>query len=390
MWSIGNEIHEQSQKDGWRFAKLLADATRSNDTTRPVTAGLNSPVAAFSNHLPDFLDVAGLNYKPNMYGDFHKDHPDKPLLGAETASCVSTRGIYKLPAQVDCPVQLQEDLALSAYELCAPAWAVHPEKEWVGQDENPCIAGEFVWTGFDYLGEPTPYYTEWPSRSSYFGIFDITGLPKNRFYGYKARWGKEPVLHVFPHWNWEGMEGQEIPVHVYTTYPKVELFVNGVSQGIRTFGNENELTRYRMIWEAVTYVPGTLTAVAYDDDGKETARAEVKTAGKPVAVHLQAERACIQADGEDLVYVIASVVDAKGVVCPHANDRLTFAVTGAGELLTTDAGDQRETESFARADKKALAGYLVGCVRALETAGTIQITVTGDGLQAAEISVEAV
>ena len=390
MWSIGNEIMEQGQTDGWRVAKLLADATRSNDPTRPVTAGLNSPVEAFKNHMPDFLDVVGLNYKPHLYATFHEDHPDKPMLGAETASCVSTRGVYKLPAQIDRPVQPQEDLTVSAFELCAPNWAMHPEIEWESQDDNAGIAGEFVWTGFDYLGEPTPYYGQWPSRSSYFGIFDMAGLPKNRYYGYKSRWTKEPVLHVFPHWNWEGMEGQGVPVHVYTNYPKVELFLNGKTQGVQCFSQENELTRYRMIWEDVCYEPGTLLAVAYDENGAEAMRAEVKTAGKPAAVRLLAERSAICADGEDLVYVIASVVDENGTVCPHADNRLIFEVSGAGELLTTDAGDQRETESFARADKKALAGYLVGCVRSLEEPGKVRIRVRGDGLQAAEVTVDAI
>lgn len=390
MWSIGNEIQEQGTPDGWRVAKLLADATRSNDPTRPVTAGLNSPVEAFKNHIPEFLDVVGLNYKPHLYASFHTEHPDMPMLGAETASCISTRGVYKLPAQVECPAQVQEDLSVSAYELCAPAWATYPEKEWANQDDNGSIAGEFVWTGFDYLGEPTPYYSQWPSRSSYFGILDMAGLPKNRFYGYKARWTNKPVLHVFPHWNWEGMEGKLVPVHVYTNYPRVELFLNGISQGVRSFSGENELSRYRMIWEAVPYAPGTLTAVAYDCRGNEAERREVKTAGKPASIRLQTERTSIRADGEDLVYVVASVTDKAGTVCPHADNRLTFKVTGAGELLTTDAGDQRETESFARADKKALAGYLVGCIRALDVPGDVRIAVSCEELGSAEIVVKAV
>ena len=390
LWSIGNEIMEQRTEDGWRYAKLLADATRSNDPTRPVTAGMDAPLYEYKNHFPEFLDVEGLNYKPHLYADFRKEHPEIPLVGSETSSCISTRGVYKLPAQLDWPASTQEDLTVSAYELCIPNWATLAEKEWAAQDDVPGVAGEFVWTGFDYLGEPTPYYSEWPSRSSYFGIIDMAGLPKNRYYGYKARWTKEPVLHVFPHWNWEGMEGKPVPVHVYTNYPKVELFLNGVSKGLRTLSVEGVVERYRMIWEDVCYEPGILTAVAYDAEGKEAERCEVKTSDAPAAICLHAEKTAICADGEDLVYVIASIVDKDGVVCPHANHRLTFRVSGAGELLTTDAGDQRETESFARADKRALAGYLVGCIRALENPGTIEIEVSGDGLKPAVVSVEAI
>lgn len=389
LWSIGNEIMEQRTEDGWRYAKLLADATRSNDPTRPVTAGMDAPLNEYKNYFPEFLDVVGLNYKPHLYADFRKEHPEIPLVGSETSSCISTRGVYKLPAQLDWPADTQEDLTVSAYELSIPNWATLAEKEWAAQDDVPGVAGEFVWTGFDYLGEPTPYYSEWPSRSSYFGILDMAGLPKNRFYGYQARWTNKPVLHVFPHWNWEGMEGKCVPVHVYTNYPKVELFLNGISQGVRTFSKVGIPERYRMIWEKVPYEPGTLIAVAYDEDGREAKRCVVKTAGKPAAIRLQAERKAIAADGEDLVYVTASIVDAAGNVCPHADDRLTFRVTGAGELLTTDAGDQRETESFARADKKALSGSLVGCIRSLCEPGAIHITVSAAGLTSAEVTVES-
>jgi len=389
MWSIGNEINEQKITDGWRAAKLLADATRLADPTRPITAGFDHPLKAFENHLTDFVDVVGLNYKPHLYRELHEAHPDKPLYGSETASCISTRGVYKLPAVHENPPVKHEDLTINAYDLSAPPWANIVELEWAAQDDCPFIAGEFVWTGFDYLGEPSPYYNEWPSRSAHFGILDLAGLPKNRYYAYKARWTNEPVLHVFPHWNWEGMEGQIVPVHVFTNYPEVELFINGISQGKRRFTTDNAIERYRMIWNDTVYTPGTVTAVAYDDTGAEAARTELHTAGEPCAIKLQAERTVISADEEDLVYCVASIVDRNGVVCPHADNRLTFTVEGAGELLTTDAGDQRETESFARPDKKALAGYLVACIRALDTAGEIRISVSGVGLSGSCITVKA-
>ena len=389
LWSIGNEIGEQRNPEGWRAAKLLAEVTKRTDPTRPITAGFDYPLAARENHLTDFVDVIGLNYKPHMYREIHEAHPDKPIYGSETASCVSTRGVYKLPAEHEKPMKKHDDLTISAYDLGAPPWATIVELEWEAQDDCPFVAGEFVWTGMDYLGEPTPYYNEWPSRSSYFGIIDLAGLPKNRYYAYKARWTKEPVLHVFPHWNWEGMEGQVVPIHVFTNYPTVELFINGVSQGTRSFTNDNAITRYRMIWDNTVYTPGTVTAVAYDEHGAIAAQTEVKTAGAPYRIALQAERSHIAADGDDLVYVTASIVDADGVVCPHADNRLTFAIAGSGELLTTDAGDQREVESFARPDKKALAGYLVACVRARTTPGEIRISVSGDGLVGDEVVVIA-
>jgi len=389
LWSIGNEINEQRDPEGWRAAKMLSEATRKADPTRPITAGFDHPLKAFENHLTDFVDVVGLNYKPHLYRQLHEAHPDKPLYGSETASCISTRGVYKLPAVHENPPVKHEDLTINAYDLSAPPWANIVELEWGGQDDCPFIAGEFVWTGFDYLGEPSPYYNEWPSRSAHFGILDLCGLPKNRYYAYKARWTKEPVLHVFPHWNWEGMEGENVPVHVFTNYPTVELFINGISQGKRSFTTDNAIERYRMIWNETKYAPGTVTAVAYDENGSVAAQAEVKTADVPHKITLHAERCHIAADGEDLVYVTASIVDANGVLCPHADNRLTFAVSGAGELLTTDAGDQREVESFARPDKKALAGYLVACVRALEMPGEIHISARSDGLIGDEVTVIA-
>jgi len=188
LWSIGNEIGEQRDPEGWRAAKLLAETCHHTDPTRLVTAGFDNPRGAFDNHLADYVDVIGLNYKPHLYAEFHKAHPGYKFVGTETESCVSSRGIYHLPAEVAIPVKMHDDLTISAYEMEAPGWAYYPEREWAAQDDCEFLAGAFVWTGMDYLGEPTPYRVEWPSRSSYFGIVDIAGLPKNRFYGYKARW----------------------------------------------------------------------------------------------------------------------------------------------------------------------------------------------------------
>ncbi len=398
MWSIGNEINEQNDREGWRAAMMLSETAHRTDPTRPVTAGFDRGWACFDNHLANFVDVVGLNYKPWMYAEAHRKHPDMVFVGTETASCVSTRGVYSFPAEINIPVRLEEDLTVSAYELAAPGWAYYAEREFAVQDDYPWLAGEFVWTGMDYLGEPTPYYNKWPSRSSYFGIVDLAGLPKNRFYGYKAHWTDSEVLHIFPHWNWAGKEGTVVPVHVYSSYPMVELFVNDVSYGKKVFtsygsivsgGSGAELGRYRLIWDKVVYQPGTVKAVAYDEKGNAVAEAMVKTAGQPARLVLTADRVSIAADGDDLVYVTAAVVDECGVVCPLADNRITFDVTGAGEFLTTDSGDQRECESFARPDKKALAGYTVACVRSVKNVtGVLTISASAVGLAGSSVTVE--
>ncbi|MGN1346886.1 MAG: glycoside hydrolase family 2 TIM barrel-domain containing protein [Eubacteriales bacterium] len=394
LWSIGNEILEQWDSEGWRAAKMLTETCHRTDPTRPTTAGFSAPWDSFKNHLADFVDVVGINYKPHHYAEFHRDHPTIKLVGTETASCVSTRGVYHLPADVAIPCRKHDDLTVSAYEMEAPGWAYYAEREFAAQDDFEYVAGEYVWTGMDYLGEPTPYYNEWPSRSSYFGAVDLAGLPKNRFYGYKAHWTDVDVLHVFPHWNWEGQEGEVVPVHVYSSYPEVELLVNGKSYGRRTLGDKSggdlgELERYRMMWNDVVYEPGEVRAIAYDAAGTAVAETVVRTAGQPHHIVLSADRSSIAADGDDLVYVTACVVDANGTVCPHADSRLTFTVTGAGELLTTDNGDQRETESFARPDKKCLAGFCVACARSLlNHPGKLTMTVRAEDLAGAEIEIE--
>lgn len=394
LWSIGNEIIEQGDEEGWRAAKMLTETCHSADPTRLTTAGFNNPWGAFKNHLADYIDVVGLNYNPHNYKEFHNNHPKMKLIATETASCVSTRGVYHLPADIEIPCRKHDDLTVSAYELEGPGWAYYAEREFAAQDDCDFVAGEFVWTGMDYLGEPTPYYIEWPSRSSYFGIVDIAGMPKNRYYGYKAHWTDDAVLHVFPHWNWEGMEGKVVPVHVYTSYAAVELFVNGKSYGKQTLGDKSggnlgEIERYRLMWNDVVYEPGEVKAVAYDADGNEAAEKTVYTAGEARRIMLSADREAIASDGDDLVYITAAVVDKNGIVCPHADNRLYFSVTGDGELLTTDNGDQRETEPFVRPDKKCLAGYCVACVRSIkDRAGKLTLHVNGDGLDGAEISVD--
>jgi beta-galactosidase len=254
--------------------------------------------------------------------------------------------------------------------------------------------GEFIWTGFDYLGEPTPYYTEWPSRSSYFGVVDLAGLPKNRYYCYRAAWTDIPTLHIFPHWNWEGKEGQVVPIHIYTNYDEVELFINGVSQGKRRrakSGNSNEaqLERFRLMWNDTVYEPGEICAVAYKN-GVEAERKTVRTAGAPYRIELSAYSKTICADGESLNYVTAKIVDKNGNLCPGADNRLTFRAEGSAIVYATDAGDQRETETFLRPDKKALSGMLVCCLLSNENKGKATVVCSAERLISGSVSFECI
>ncbi len=389
MWSIGNEIGEQLTADGWQTARMLTDAVHRIDPTRPTTAGFDRYPECFDSKIVFCVDVVGLNYKPHTYKAVKEKYPDLLLYGSETASCISTRDVYKLPAEIDISLSTNEDLTVSDYGLRAPNWAYYAEREWAYQEDCPFVMGEFIWTGFDYLGEPTPYYTQWPSRSSYFGAVDLAGIPKNRFYGYRAAWTDTPTLHIFPHWNWEGMEGEKVPVHVYTNYDEVELFINGVSQGKRRHKTEgddpqSQVERFRLIWNDTVYAPGELLAVAYKD-GKEAERRYLRTAGAPHHIELSAYHTVISADGESLNYVTAVIVDKEGNVCPHADNRLTFRAEGPATVYATDAGDQRETETFLRPDKKALSGKLVCCLRSNGEKGEVTVTCSCDGLVSAEI-----
>lgn len=386
LWSIGNEIEEQNIPDGWKEAKMLSETVHATDPTRPVTAGLSRPDESFANHLAYYLDVVGLNYKPLRYKEFHQKHPEVIFIGSETESCVSTRSVYHLPAEVEIPAICRDSLTVSAYDLAAPSWAYYSERELSAQQDCPFISGEFIWTGFDYLGEPTPYFTEWPSRSSYFGVVDLAGLPKNRYYLYRSVWTDIPTLHIFPHWTWPGMEGKNVPIHIFTNYFEVELFINGEAQGKRRHTAIDEIRRFRMIWENTIYQPGEVLAVAYDINGKEMERKVLRTAEAPAGIRLEAYKENWVADGDDVNYITASIVDANGTLCETSDQRLTFRVTGPCELLTTDAGDQRETESFARPDKKTLGGKLVACIRSVkDQPGTVTITCTGEGLAPATL-----
>ncbi|MGI4883642.1 MAG: beta-galactosidase GalB [Janthinobacterium lividum] len=389
MWSIGNEVPDQSAPGGNRIAKRLQDIVHREDPTRPVAAGMDRFDDDFKNNFAAVLDIPGFNYKPGRYDEAYGKLPQGFLLGSETASTVSSRGVYKFPA-VLAKQQKYDDNQSSSYDLEACVWSQTPDEEFAKQDDLPYVIGEFVWTGFDYLGEPTPYDEKWPSHSSYFGIIDLATMPKDRYYLYRARWNTtSPTLHLLPHWTWPGREGQPTPVYCYTNYPSAELFVNGQSQGRQTKGpSDQPQTRYRLMWPNVKYAPGALKVVAYDAQGQAVAEETVRTAGKPDHIRLVADRPALAADGQDLAYVTARVEDAQGNLCPDATTELKFAVSGAGTFRAVGNGDATNLESFQKPQMKAFSGQVMAIVQANNQAGTLRLKATGAGLKSGEIEIK--
>jgi beta-galactosidase len=390
MWSSGNEVPDQWGAEGVKRAKWLQDIFHREDPTRPVTVGMDQVKATMASGFGALLDIPGLNYRTHLYEEAYKAFPQGLILGSETASTVSSRGIYKFPVEKGIEKQYP-DFQSSSYDLEYCSWSNLPEEDFKLQDDKSWVIGEFVWTGFDYLGEPTPYDDKWPSRSSYFGINDLAGLPKDRFYLYRSRWNtQEETLHILPHWNWEGREGQTTPVFVYTNYDSAELFINGKSQGIQKKHNATAQTRYRLMWMNVKYEPGTVKVVAYGKDGKPAATQEIKTAGKPYKLVLQPDRTQISADGKDLSFVTVSVVDKDGNPCPTATNQLTFSVKGAGTYRAACNGDATSLEQFHLPTMKLFSGKLVVLVQSGEKAGDIALEVKGKGLQTGELKLKAV
>ncbi|WP_140485366.1 DUF4982 domain-containing protein [Flavobacterium sp. GSA192] len=387
MWSSGNEVPDQWGEAGVKRAKWLQEIFHREDPTRPVTVGMDQVKATMESGFGALLDVPGLNYRVHLYEEAFKKFPQGFILGSETASTVSSRGIYKFPVVKEKNKQYP-DFQSSSYDLEACSWSNVPDEDFVLQDDKPWVIGEFVWTGFDYLGEPTPYDEKWPSRSSYFGISDLAGLPKDRFYLYRSRWNTEKeTLHILPHWNWEGREGQVTPVFVYTNYDSAELFVNGKSMGIQKKNNTTPQNRYRLMWMDVKYEPGTVKVVAFDKNGKAVAEEEIHTAGKGYQIVLDADRKTIKADGKDLSYVTVSVVDKNGVPCPTLTNQLQFKVKGKGKYKAACNGDATSLEQFHLPTMKLFSGKLVVTVQSLKEAGTMELTVSGKGLKTATLSI---
>ncbi|MFI3304795.1 MAG: beta-galactosidase GalB [Rikenellaceae bacterium] len=388
MWSSGNEVPDQHGSAGVKRAKWLQEIFHREDPTRPVTVGMDQVKAVMASGFASLVDVPGLNYRVHLYEDAYEKFPQGFILGSETASTVSSRGVYKFPVVEGKGVQY-DDRQCSSYDLEACSWSNIPEDDFILQDDKDWVIGEFVWTGFDYLGEPTPYDTMWSARSSYFGICDLAGLPKDRFYLYRSRWNSGvETLHILPHWNWEGREGETTPVFVYTNYDSAELFVNGVSQGVRTKDKSARLERYRLMWSDVKYEAGELRVVAYDDSGEVVAERSVRTAGEPYAIELSADREVIAADGKDISFVTASVVDRDGNLCPMATNRLNVKVRGAGDFRAMCNGDATSLELFHLPTMEAFSGKLVIMVESNGEEGTIRLNVSSNGLKSSSMSLK--
>ncbi len=387
-WSIGNEIHEQEMPDGKYIAQKLTAICHNEDPARPTTAGFNNHNAAIKNGLSDAVDLVGFNYKPQDYKAKHQKYPDYKLFGSETASTVSSRGVYKFPVK-EIKGVWHKDYQVSAYDLEYPPWATTPDTEFQAQDDNAFIFGEFVWTGFDYLGEPTPYNEGTPAKSSYFGIVDLAGLKKDRFYLYQSKWSDVPVLHVLPHWNWPERTGQKVPVYCYTNYPKAELFVNGKSMGVKQKDNSGKYSRYRLMWNDVAYSPGEIKVVAYNDSNKAVAQEVIKTAGDSYAVRMKVDRPEIKADSKDLAFVTVEIVDKAGNLCPLADQLLFFEVSGAGKLKALCNGNAVDQTSFSSNYMRVFNGKLVAVIESTGLAGQINLKAYGSNLEQQTITFTA-
>ena len=408
MWCIGNEVPDQGDVIwGSKLSRMLQDICHREDPTRPVTQGMDQPHNVVYNNMAAVMDVAGFNYRPHRYPDNYLRLPQQIILGSETASTVSSRGVYKFPVERRSMAKYDDHQA-SSYDVEHCSWSNLPEDDWIWHDDFKWGIGEFVWTGFDYLGEPTPYYSDWPSHSSLFGIIDLAGLPKDRYYLYRSHWNTEAeTLHILPHWTWPGREGEVTPVFVYTNYPSAELFINGVSQGVRTkddtisaeetWEKESEQTptsftrqkRYRLMWFDTKYEPGTVKVVAYDKDGNAVAENEVCTAGEPHHIELVADRSTIKADGKDLSFITVKVVDANGNLCPNAQHLVKYSVKGKGWYRAGANGDPTSLELFHKPQMKVFNGMMTAIVQSTEQAGDIVLTATAKGLKSAKITIKA-
>ncbi|MGJ8697079.1 MAG: beta-galactosidase GalB [Verrucomicrobiaceae bacterium] len=418
MWSIGNEILEQGKKDGWKLARHLHRICKDEDPTRLTSAGFNFYPASIKNGLAAEVDIPGFNYKPLAYAEVREEYPDWHILASETSSCTSSRGVYHLPIE---KYQKYTDNQVTSYDLIGPVWAYPPDIEFDSLAKTPSVIGEYVWTGFDYLGEPTPYggrdnstngywNDDWPSRSAYFGTVDLCGLPKDRFYLYQSQWTSPesaPMVHLLPHWNWENHEVKTIPVYAYTNGDEAELFLNGKSLGRKKKGTDKAdvivnfnswpgqkekkpapyASPYRLRWD-VPFEKGELKIVAYHN-GKKIAEKAHHTAGPPAKISLSPDRTIIAPDGKDLSFITVSITDDKGHLAPRADNLVNFQVEG-GVIAAVGNGNAASVESFQAPHRKAFSGKCMLIVKSYPgTAGDIKITATSEGLAPASTTIQA-
>ena len=416
MWSIGNEVPTQCSPSGYEVASFLQDICHREDPTRPVTCGMDQVDCILSNGFADMIDIPGINYRTFRYKEVFDSLSKGFVLGSETASTVSSRGEYKLPVMKRYGARY-DDHQCSAYDVESCGWSNIPDVDLALAEDCDWLLGQFVWTGFDYLGEPSPYDTDsWPNHSSMFGIIDLASIPKDRYYLYRSVWQEnEPTLHVLPHWNWAGHEGENVPVFVYTSWPEAELFINGKSFGRQkksregyalpvdsvfrssytawsgTLGDVNAPveSRFRLMWPDVVYEPGEIRVVAYDADGKPVQEKTVRTAGEPCRLVLDASRDVLAADGKDLCYITVSVVDKDGNFCPLDERLVTFNVTGAGTFKAAANGDPTSLDPFHIPQMHLFNGKLTVIVSSSEVPGSIEVEAHAAGLASASLDIES-
>lgn len=389
MWSIGNEVPTQWSPEGYKVAKFLQDICHREDPTRPVTCGMDQVKSVLANGFAAMLDIPGLNYRAHLYDEAYERLPQNIILGSETSSTVSSRGVYKFPVERKAGA-MYDDHQSSSYDLEYCNWSNIPDIDFARAEDHEWTIGQFVWTGFDYLGEPSPYDTNaWPNHSSMFGIIDLASIPKDRYYLYRSVWNKEAeTLHILPHWNWEGREGEKTPVFVYTNYPSAELFINGKSYGRQTkHKNGTVENRYRLMWHDAVYQPGEVRVAAYDEQGNPVAEKTVRTAGKPHHIELVTDRSSLQADGKDLAYVTLRIVDKDGNLCPNDGRLVSFKVKGAGKYRASANGDPTCLDLFHKPEMHAFGGMLTVIVQSGEKTGEIELQATAKGIKTGTIRI---
>ena len=393
MWSIGNEVPSQWGPVGMDELQMLQGLVHRLDPTRPVTCGMDQINSVVDNGFAAALHIPGFNYKPQFYDSIYAKLPQQLVLGSETASTVSSRGVYHFP--VEFPGKdghrtvMHPDNQSNSYDIESCDWSNLPDLDFARDDDHPWVIGQFVWTGFDYLGEPSPYDTDaWPSHSSVFGIIDLASLPKDRYYLYRSQWNdKDNTLHILPHWNWKGREGEVTPVFVYTNFPKAELFINGKSQGVREKNDSTVYNRYRLMWLDTRYEPGEVKVVAYDAAGNPAAEKTIRTAGKPHHLVLTPARKSLEANGDDLLYVTVQVADKDGNIVPTDSRLVKFKVDGAGTFEATANGDPTCILPFQNPEMKLFSGAATAILRSGKTPGTLRLRATAPGVKAAELTV---
>ena len=389
FWSIGNEVPSQCSESGYETAKFLVDICHREDPTRFTTCGMDQVLCVLKNGLAGLLDVPGFNYRVHLYEQAYETLPHKIVLGSETASTISSRGVYYFPVEKT-PRVRHEDLQCSSYDLEYCSWSNVPDIDFAMAADKEWEIGQFVWTGFDYLGEPTPYNLM-PNHSSNFGIIDLASIPKDRYWLYRSVWRPDAeTLHILPHWTWPGREGEVTPVFVYTNYPEAELFINGKSQGRKAKDPSDEQGRWRLMWMDTVYEPGEVKVVAYDAAGNAVAERSVRTAGEPDHIELKVDRSTLQADGKDLAYIEVSVVDKDGNLCPSDGRLASFATQGAGGAYRAAAnGDPTCLDLFHLPQMHFFNGKLTAIVQAAEAPGTVTFTASAPDLRSASVTIAA-